>query len=96
MYLMGFYSKKLIRRLQYEFGIKFPADIKIRPCRPGWATRSAGGFNWTFQSAEQPGLNDIGSQHTVRECAMAKTIRIYYTGFDAFIDVVEEQNNETN
>ena len=87
---MGFYSKKLIERLKNEFKIKFPDDIRIRPCRPGWSTRSAGGFNWTFESKDQAQFNNMGSQHTVKQCAMASKIKINYTGFDAFIDIIEE------
>jgi len=85
---MGFYGRKLIRRLKDEHGIEFPGDIQIRPCRPGWSTRSAGGFNWTFQSTENVGFNNVGSQHTVRECAMGKTISVrHYRWGDTFIDI---------
>lgn len=87
---MGFYGRKLIRRLRDEHGVKFPSDVRIRPCRPGWSTRSAGGFTWTFESTENTRFNDVGSQHTVRECAMAKVIVIRSTEYrDTFIDVYE-------
>lgn len=87
---MGFYGKKLIRRLENEHEIKFPEDVKIRPCHPGWSTLSAGGFKWTFQSTEDVGFNDMGSQHTVRECAMAKTIVISGSRWgDCYIDITE-------
>lgn len=85
---MGFYGRKLIRRLQDEYGMKFPDDIRISPYHPGWATRSAGGFIWTFWSMDNITFNNIGSQHTVRECAMAKSISVNVNGWgDVFIDI---------
>ena len=85
---MGFYSKKLIGRLKDEYGFEFPNDIQIRRCNPGWSTISAGGFRWTFQSIEDILFNSVGSQHTVKECAMAKkyVIRTQRWG-DVFIDI---------
>lgn len=87
---MGFYGRKLIRRLREEFGLKIPDDIRIRPCRPGWATRSSGGFNWTFESKTRPEFSCVGSQHTVRECAMADQLAIDSQDFDCFIDIVKD------
>lgn len=93
---MGFYGKKLIRRLQNEYGIGFPDDIEIRRCNPGWSTLSAGGFKWTFQSTENVGFNSFGSQHTIRECAMAETITISAQRWgDVFIDIPITTNKKS-
>ena len=73
---MGFYGRKLVRRLFEENGLELPSDVSIRPCRPGWSTRSAGGFNWVFESKIKPWFGDVGSQYTVRECAMAPTLTV--------------------
>ena len=90
---MGFYGRKLIRRLMEEFGIKFPKDVTIRNCRPGWSTLSAGGFKWTFHSYENATLGGLGSQSTVRKCAMAQELSISRVCGDTFIDVERYQED---
>jgi len=85
---MGFYTRRLIRRLKDEKGLKIPDDIGICRCNPGWSTLSAGGFKWTFKSYDNPWWNDVGSQYTIRECAMAKQLFLNSNGWgDTFIDL---------
>lgn len=87
---MGFYTKKLIRRL-IQKGVVFAPNVTIRCLRPGPAGRSAGAFNWVFEPVPDGGGvragGELGSEHTVRECAQADilTLRITHWG-DVFID----------
>ncbi len=82
--MMGFYGRKLVHRVREELKIDLPTDVRIRPCRPGWATRSAGGFSWIFES-DVTWLGSLGSQYTVRECAMSPKLTVGSDGHDAFI-----------
>ncbi len=81
---MGFYGKKLVQRVREELNINLPSDVRIRPCRPGPATRSAGGFSWVFES-EETWLQTVGSQYTVRECAMTPILTVGHEGYDVFL-----------
>ena len=85
---MGFYSKKLIRRCREELNIALPDDVIVRCCRPSWSSRSAGAFSWVFESKKKPmfsGAGDIGSQYTVRECAMSETLVASTEQYDVFL-----------
>lgn len=90
---MGFYGKRLCRRLRDEFGWELPGDLRICPCRPSWATRAAGGFSWVFQSDENVGYSSIGSQWTVRRCAMAPRLEISVCDHDRFIDPYDDSSS---
>lgn len=81
---MGFYGTKLVHRVREELNIDLPDDVRISPCRPGEATRSAGGFSWFFES-EKFLVQCVGSQFTVRECAMASSLSTTQEGFDIFL-----------
>ena len=67
-------------------------DERIRPCRPGWATRSAGGFSWVFESEEA--CPTVGSQYTVRECAMAPILTVHDQMNDVFLFPESEEHGK--
>lgn len=84
---MGFYGKKLMKRLEAEQGITLTDNTTIHRCRPGPAGRSAGAFNWVFEPSPVGGGGDLGSVETVRECAMASKLDLRKTHWnDVFID----------
>jgi len=85
---MGFYGKRLVSRLRQQMDCDVPDDLRIRRCNPGWSTLSAGGFKWTFESYSHPEWNNVGSQYTVCECAMAEELFLRHTHWgDTFIDI---------
>ncbi len=89
--VLGFYSRKLIERCRSELGIDLPDDVYIYRTRAGWNNLSAGAFRWTFESKTNPLMcNNIGSQHTVKECARAARLVIDNSREDVCIDAYYE------
>lgn len=88
---LGFYSKKLIARCKAELGIDLPCDVWIYRTRAGWNGLSAGAFKWTFWSETKPLVcSNIGSQYTVKECAMATLLTVDHALDDTCIDILEK------
>lgn len=82
---MGFYGRKLVKRLKKDFDYSIPKDLKIKKCNPGPHQRACGDFSWRFHSWSDPSWLRLGSQFSVRKCAMAETLGIADLGRGVFI-----------